>query len=244
MTQDDFLGGRISVLQPKSGYRAATDPVLLAAACTAKTGDKVLDLGCGVGVAGLCLAARVPDVQVTGVELQADYAHLGRRNASLTGLPMQVFEADLADLPHELRDSSFDHVIANPPFFLNGTTAPDPGRATARHEETPLAEWIATAGKRLRPKGWLTVILPASRLPNLLEDLAPRFGSTEVLPLAARPGRDADRIIVRSRKGGKGAFRLLATLILHHGNEHGSDGDDYSDKATAILRHGSAIDWS
>ena len=52
---DDFLGGKLRVKQPKKGYRAGIDPVLLAASVNAHIGDNILDLGCGVGVASLCL---------------------------------------------------------------------------------------------------------------------------------------------------------------------------------------------
>ena len=82
-TTDDFLGGLVSVIQPRKGYRAGVDAVLLAASIPAKPGQQVLELGCGVGVASLCLAARVPDLTMTGVELQSDYAALALQNACL-----------------------------------------------------------------------------------------------------------------------------------------------------------------
>ncbi|MEL6264223.1 MAG: methyltransferase, partial [Pseudomonadota bacterium] len=60
MTHDRLLGGRVGLTQPRQGYRAATDPVLLAAAVPAAAGETVLELGIGAGAAVLCLAARVP----------------------------------------------------------------------------------------------------------------------------------------------------------------------------------------
>ena len=68
------------------GFIAATDAVLLAAACPAVAGQSVLDLGCGAGAAALCLAARVPEVQLSGLELQPAYAALARRNAAENGI--------------------------------------------------------------------------------------------------------------------------------------------------------------
>ncbi|WP_370553443.1 hypothetical protein [Falsirhodobacter sp. alg1] len=41
LTEDGFLDGRLRILQPRDGYRAATDPVFLAAAVPAKQGDLV-----------------------------------------------------------------------------------------------------------------------------------------------------------------------------------------------------------
>ncbi|MEX3017000.1 tRNA1(Val) (adenine(37)-N6)-methyltransferase [Gymnodinialimonas hymeniacidonis] len=235
LTQDGFLGGRVQAWQPRTGYRAATDPVFLAAACPAKAGEHVLELGCGAGVAALCLAARVA-CHVTGVERQAFYADLARRNG------VDVVEADLTALPAELRQRSFDHVIANPPYLAAGagTAAEDAGREGAFREETPLAEWCTVARARLKPGGWLTMIHLAERLPDVLAGLD-GFGSIAVLPLAAREGRDAGRVVLRARKGGRGAFRLCAPVLIHEGATHLRDGDDYSATARAVLRDGAAL---
>ena len=115
LTHDAFLCGRLHLWQPRKGYRAATDPVLLVAACPAVAGQRVLDLGCGAGAASLCLAARVPGLQLAGLELQAAYATLARRNAAENGIDMQVEEGDLASMPRALR-VAFDHVIAKTPY--------------------------------------------------------------------------------------------------------------------------------
>jgi tRNA1(Val) A37 N6-methylase TrmN6 len=242
LTEDLFLGGRLRLLQPRHGYRAATDPVLLAAACPATSGQNVLELGCGVGVASLCLGARVEGLRLHGLELQADYADLARRNAQATGATLDVHEGDLRRMPAALR-VSFHHVIANPPYFArgNGSPARDPGREIAQREETPLSDWVLAARKRLHPGGWLTMINAADRLPDILIALTGGFGSIAVLPLAARSGRDAGRVIVRARKGGRGPFRLCAAAILHDGLHHDGDRDDYSALARAVLRDGAAL---
>ena len=131
LTHDAFLCGKLHLWQPRRGYRAATDPVLLAAACPALPGQSVLDLGCGVGAAALCLAARVPDLRLFGLEVQPDYAALAQRNAAENGIAMQVECGDLADMPPALR-IGFDHVIANPPYYpRGGTHSPIAGRDMA-----------------------------------------------------------------------------------------------------------------
>lgn len=243
LTADGFLDGRLTILQPRSGYRAATDPVLLAASVPAVAGQKVLELGCGAGVASLCLAARVAELQSVGVERQPAYADLARRNAAANGLRIEVIDSDLAALPKSLRATSFDHVLANPPYFRagGGTQARDQGREAAFREETPLAAWIDAGLRRLSPGGWLTMIHLAERLDDILAALRGRAGSALILPIAPRPGRAATRVLLRARKGGKAPLQLLAPFILHDGPEHLADGDDFTPDARAVLRKGAAL---
>lgn len=241
LTDDAFLCGRLRLWQPARGYRAATDPVLLAAACPAEPGQSVLDLGCGAGAAALCLGLRVPGLALAGLELQPAYADLARRNAARNGLAMQVACGDLADMPADLR-RPFDQVIANPPYYTpGGTRAADPGRELALRADRPLADWVTAAARRLRPGGWLTMIFAAEALPGVLAAVQGRLGSAAVLPLAPRAGRAAGRVILRARKGGRAPFRLLAPLVLHAGAAHDGDREDYTPEAEAILRQGAAI---
>jgi tRNA1(Val) A37 N6-methylase TrmN6 len=243
VTEDKFLGGELVLMQPRDGYRAGVDPVFLAASVAAHDGESVLDLGCGVGAAGLCLARRVPGVTLVGVERQPDYADLARKNAFDNDIDMEVIEADLADLPAEVKDRSFDHVIMNPPYYLRerSTTSDDPGREAALFEDTPLATWIDIATRRLTHRGYLTMIQRAERLPEILGGMDDRLGSILVKPLLPRDGRAAVLVLVQARKGGRGAFRLAAPLILHDGAEHVGDSESYRREVSAILRDGAAL---
>ncbi|GAA6200911.1 methyltransferase [Aquicoccus sp. SU-CL01552] len=245
LSRDAFLGGRLFLYQPRRGYRAGVDPVLLAASVPARAGQSVLELGCGVGAAILSLGARVPGLRLTGVEVQPGYADLARRNAAANALEMEVVCADLVDLPAALRQRQFDHVIANPPYFRAGThvSAEDPGRRLALGERTPLEDWQAVAARRLAPRGYLHLIQRSERLPDLLAGCAGRLGSLEVLPLAARAGRAPELVILRARKGGRGAFRLHAPVILHEGARHVRDADSYQTEIAQVLRAAAALPW-
>ncbi len=237
LTCNDFLGGRVRLWQPRSGYRAGVDPVLLAASVPAQAGQSVLELGCGAGAAIQCLMARVPHLKATGVELQAGYADLARRNSEQNAA-ITLVEADLNALPNDLRQEQFDHVIANPPYYRAGAHSPatDAGRQIALGEDTPLEDWINVAARRLAPRGYLHMIQRADRLPDMLAGCAGRLGSIQVLPLAPRVDRGAELVVLRARKGGRAAFRLHAPLILHLGEQHVEDGESYTPVVSAVLR--------
>jgi tRNA1Val (adenine37-N6)-methyltransferase len=243
LTQDQFLGGKLSIWQPKKGYRAGADPVFLAASVAASDGDTVLELGCGVGVASLCLGHRVPGLIMTGVELQRDYADLARKNAVENDIAVEVSTGDLCALPDAIRMQSFDHVLANPPYFKAEarTKAADHGRETALAGKTPLAVWVDVAIRRLKPGGSLNFIQKIDRLPELLVSLDHRVGGICVKPLAPRQERSADIVIVTARKGARAPFRLMPPLVLHDGLQHERDGESYSATARAILRDGQPL---
>lgn len=242
LTLDAFLGGLVRAWQPRDGYRAATDPVFLAASVQARAGESVLELGCGVGVASLCLNARVAGLSLTGVEVQGPYAALAIRNAALNTAPLRVIEADLTAMPDDVRAQSFDHVIANPPYYAaSGPAARDAGRDRALREETPLALWLDVALRRVRDGGFVTLIHLTERLPDLLAGLTPR-ACVMVLPLAARAQRPAKRVIVQARKGGRAPLVLLPPLVIHEGDHHPGDGEYFTETVRRIMRGAGGLD--
>ena len=118
VTEDRFLGGQLTLMQPRTGYRAGVDPVFLAAAISAQAGESVLDLGCGAGAAALCLGTRVPGLKLVGVERQADYADLARINAFDNNIAMEVYTGDLTEMPPPIAPVMFDQIGA--PRELDG----------------------------------------------------------------------------------------------------------------------------
>ncbi|MGD1876983.1 MAG: tRNA1(Val) (adenine(37)-N6)-methyltransferase [Kiloniellaceae bacterium] len=241
LTEDGFLAGRLRLRQPAAGYRAAIDPVLLAAAVPAAAGETVADLGCGVATAGLCLLVRVPGVAVSGLELQPPLAALATENADLNGYGdrLTVVLGDVAAPPPAFGRCRFDHVMLNPPYLEPGA-----GRAP-QHElrriatvEGPaaLASWLACALGLLRPRGSLTVIHRADRVDRLLALLSTGCGDLAVFPLWPRRGENAKRVLVQARKGSAGPLRFLAGLALH--DAVGA----YTPEAEAVLRDAQGLE--
>jgi tRNA1(Val) A37 N6-methylase TrmN6 len=242
-TTDKFLGGRLVISQPKTGYRAGVDPVLLAASIPARSGQSILELGCGVAVASLCLARRVGEVSITGLEILPQIAQLARDNAQANGLAMQVVAGDIAEMPTELRNVQFDHVMANPPYFdrRRGSVASSVLKERSRGEQTPLAVWTKAAGRRVKPKGFVHFIFCTERLPELLQALPPSLGSVEVKPLVPRVNKSSELLILSARKLGRAGFKLLPAIVMHEGKSHQKDKADYTSLVTSVLRNAQAL---
>ncbi len=258
VTDDAFLGDALAIFQPAQGYRAGLDAVLLAAACGATAGQnaRVLDVGAGVGVAGLCVARRVPDARVTLVEREPTLADLARRNIDRNGFQdrARVVELDVAagggavhrarvETPPErpsVLPGAFTHVIANPPYFAHGHGTASPARLKAASHQMAGGEldawfrFIATAASR---DGVATMIHRAAALGVLLDGLGQRFGDLRVLPLYPRAGDAAHRVIVQGRKGSRAPLTLLPGLALH------GDGHAFVERIDAVLRGGAALEW-
>jgi len=245
ITEDAVLGGRLRLRQPRRGHRVGHDAILLAAACPARAGDKAVDLGAGVGAAGLALAARVPDTTVSLVEIDPRLAALAQENAGLNRLETRVRAVALdAAAPARafsaagLGPDSVARVLMNPPFNdpERQRTSPDAGRALAHAApRAVLMPWIKTATRLLRARGTLTLIWRADGLADVLAALAPVFGAAAVTPVYPAPDKPAIRILVTAVKASRGPLALLAPLML-------ADASGCPTAAAeAVLRDGAAL---
>jgi tRNA1(Val) A37 N6-methylase TrmN6 len=243
-TSDAFLGGRISVLQPSQGHRSGSDAVWLQAAVPARRGEKVLDAGAGVGVAGLCLLARVPGSLVTAVEIDPALCAMAKANATRNGFADRfvAIEADITAPQNELCAKGlvaegYDHVMANPPYYAEGTVRPSPASASAHvMASNGIEAWLRFFAGMVASKGLLTLIHLPERLPRLLPLLDGRFGGIKIFPLFPRDRTPATRLIMQARKGSRAPLQILSGLVLH-----GASGA-YSDAAESVLRRGAALD--
>ena len=244
LSTDSVLGGRLTLRQMVSGHRVGHDALLLAAFAPADRRTAV-DLGTGVGSAGLAFLARVPEARATLVEIDPALAALAAENAALNGFDTraQVVVADVAALgrpsgPLRPEKGAADLVLANPPFNADARhrTSPDATRARAHMADADLlSEWVRAADRCLGARGVLCLIHRPEALAEILAALARGFGAVEILPVHPRPDRPAVRLLIRAVKGRRTPPALLPGLVLA-----GADGAP-TPEAEAVLRDGAAL---
>ena len=240
LTDDAVLGGRLRLTQKRRGHRVGHDAILLAAASGARAGDQAIDLGSGVGAAGLALAIRVPEVEVTLVEIDPELAAIAKENIVRNGLQQRVRAVALdatapadAFAAHGIEPGTADRVLMNPPFrdAARQNLSPDPQRRAA-HAAAPgaIAGWVDAAARLMHSAGTLTLIWRADGLAEVLAALDARFGGVAVMPVHGRAGQPAIRILLRASKGSRAPLMLLPGLSLN--DEEGRP----TAEAEAVLR--------
>ncbi len=242
-SEDAVLGGKLVLRQPLRGHRFGHDSILLAAATPARAGEHAVELGAGVGAAGLALARRIEALTVTLVEIDPALTALANANAVRNALGGRVRAVCLdvaapaaAFAAAQLASEAADHVLMNPPFNAPQNPSPDRGRRMARtasHETLSL--WLHAAARLLRPAGVVTLIWRADGLDSVLAALATGFGAVSILPIYPKPDVPAIRVLARAAKDRSGPLSLLPGLVLA-----GADGKP-SAQANAVLRDGAAL---
>ena len=240
-TCDALLGGRLSLMQPRVGYRAGLDAALLAAAVGLEAGERGLEAGCGPGAALLQAAARSPGAALVGVEKDAAALALALANIARNGMAerVQAVAGEVGARFAALGLQPFDAAFANPPFFDDpgALRAPHPARRAAWMADDGLAAWTGFLLKAVREGGRIVVVHRADRLADLLEGLGEGAGSLQVRPVHAFAERPAKRVLVRAVKTGRAPLSLLPPLVLR--DEAGPRAD-----AEAILRGEAALGWA
>ena len=241
-TADAFYNGQVTVLQPKTGFRAGTDSLLLAAALDHAFSGSALEIGCGSGGALLPAASRASEAQFTGLELDSVAADLARRGVEANGFEtrVEIVTGTAADLPRDWQNS-FDLVFSNPPFFEAGSIqTPGPGKDAAYLESLPLKDWINAMLFALRPKGVFLMVHRAADMARILSVIERQAGEITVLPVHSYPGAEAKRVLLRASKALRsGPMRLLEPHYLYQ-----EKGGERTTWARAMQEEGAGIDWN
>ena len=248
VSEDVFLGGKLTIRQPRHGYRAGVDAVLLAAAVRpAPEGPhKLLDVGAGAGTVGLCAAARLANLSVVLLEREGALARLAAENVAANGLGSRVRAVSASVTSPAvtlgslgLAADSFDQCVANPPYHDDtaGTPARDPFKSGAHAMPADsLEDWVRFMARMVRPSGRATMIHKADALEAILSLMAPRFGALVVFPVFPRAGQSAIRVIVEGIKGSRDPLSLRPGIVLH------GEGNAFLPSANAILHQGAALE--
>jgi tRNA1(Val) A37 N6-methylase TrmN6 len=237
ISTDTLLGGQVTILQPRHGYRAAIDPLLLAASVKAEKGHQVLDVGSGTGAVALCLASRIAGLQMTGLDSDEGFCALARQSVEMNGLDIDIQHGDLFSLPSALRGNAFDHVVSNPPYW-----SPENNRPAAANKRganflngVTLADWIKACMSLVVDRGVLSLIIPAERLDIAMGALAGKAGNLYILPLWPKQGVQAKRVILQATRSSRAGTHICAGLVLHNRN------DSYTPEAQRVLHDGQAL---
>ena len=244
-TRDGFLDGRVTLVQPRGGHRAGLDAALLQALVPGDATGHAVDLGCGAGTIGFCVAARAAGILVTGVEREAELAgcaraalelaensHFAQRVSIVEGDAAAAWEPGLK-LASGLAERSVDWVLTNPPWDARDRVRPSPDERKARAhviDDAGISAWLDSAARLLKPGGRLGIIQRAAALGDILAALSGRFGDVAVLPIHPHAGEPASRIVVRARLAHRGPLRVAHGLALH------APGGAWTHEADAILR--------
>jgi len=228
LTDDAFLGGALHILQPLKGYRAGIDAVLLAASLNLGEHKKarVLDVGSGVGVAGLCIATRCTEASVTLLEKQSVLSGLAHKNVVRNKFESRVHIANCDVLAPvstaKVRQHMFDHVISNPPYYDDNKIRNSANSLKAQSNAMPqdaLQHWIKFMAQATKPGGSATIVHLAERLPDILKYFTMYFGEICVQPLHPRLNKKASRILLRGIRDSKAPMQISPGVTLHNSKD-------------------------
>lgn len=248
VTEDLFLGDQVSIRQPRQGYRAGVDAVLLAATVRDRPAGPgtILDIGAGAGTVALCVATRLPHVTGVLLEREPELAALAAGNIARNGLSsrLRAVKASVTSPASvlsalDLEAEMFDQCLANPPYHDDSAGTASPSALKAASHAMPhagLDDWARFMARMVKPGGRATLIHKADCLPRILEVMTPRFGDLTILPIHPRHHDNAIRVIVEGIKGSRAPLKVRPGFVLHE------DGNGFTPQAVAILRHGATLE--
>lgn len=235
-----FLDGRLTIWQPKAGFRFSADALWLAHFVLQETTQRgtFVELGVGSGIVStLLLSAGFSAGE--GVEIDPEMVQCATATFQANGLESHygLVEGDLCRISKFLPAGKSPLVVANPPYYPVGVgrLSPDPAVARARHELACTLKDVLTSSRYLLPPGgYLAVVYPVSRLPELMRHLPENKLAPVVLRLVQpRCDEGASHALLLARKGTKGSLVVRPPLVTHL-NE-GGYGPWYRDLTGMVL---------
>ena len=234
LSSDTVLDGKVLILQSKKGFRVSIDSILLAS--SVGQFSNCLELGSGSGVISICLAKRISNSKIVGIEKNIDLVNLSKKNLIKNNLTENEIKFLCLDIMSsefsKLFNNTFDRVIMNPPYFDKDiiNRSKNFEKASARYElKSDLEDWIEAAYKKLLTKGYLNFIFRTGSLQRVLKILDKRWGDIRIFPLWPKVKKESKLFLVQARKDAKAESKMLPGLISH--NKDGS----YTDSCNDVL---------
>lgn len=231
LTEDTILNGKITLFQPKKGYRVAIDPILLSHFVNIQPNQNILDVGCGVGTISLILKKKENTSEIFAIDIDETMCEICKKNSLKNALEINVINISIENIINNklLKNKLFDHVVTNPPFFEQKSSRISKTKLLANFETIQLSDWILCCLKKVKNKGIFSIIHSAHRLNDILHTLNRKVGNIEIIPIYSTEKSDAIRVIVKCIKNSKAHTRISNSLLLHE-----KDGK-YTDNLNEIL---------
>ena len=243
LSTNKILGGYISILQLKKGFRVGIDSILLAS--SVNNCSCCLELGSGSGVISVCIAKRIPNIEILGIENNIELVNIANKNVEKNGLSENNIKFLCLDVVGKefkiLHNNYFDQVVMNPPYFSEKSVNPSKNTEIfkARYESKSfLEDWVNIAYKKLIPKGSLNFIFRTESIDRVLAILNPHWGDIRIYPLWPKAGIESKLFLIQAKKDVKTKAKILPGMILH--NKNGS----YTDACNDVLLNRDLVQMS
>ena len=202
---EPFRFQHFALCHEASTQRIGTDSVLLAAVMPLRDVHTVLDIGCGCGVVGFCIADRlrragVKDVTLTGIDIDEASVLEAQGNAARfpnqEGVQFEFRQMSLQQRVLQVERKRYDLIVSNPPFFVSSLKPADARRRQARHTDGTLSfrELATGAAQLLAPSGRFGLILPSNEFADFEKASQGQLYLAEQWRIRPTPAKPVHRI--------------------------------------------------
>lgn len=191
---------QFSVDDEQCAMKVGTDGVLLGAWADVAESKHILDIGTGSGLIALMVAQRSVEAKVLGIDIDANAVCQARSNFAKSPWSERL-TAEQCDVRELYTEQQFDHIVSNPPYFVETTESPNEARATARHAtHLKFGDIIAVAERLLADGGRLSVILPTDVAAMFRCEAFERLWLSRQTNVVTKPGEAPRRTMMEFRK--------------------------------------------
>lgn len=213
----------LKIIQNPDYFCFGIDAVLLSwfASGAVRKKSRVIDLGTGTGIIPLLLYGRTGAQKIQALEIQENMVEMAGRSIACNGLEekIEIIHGDIRNPGEQVRPTSYDVVVSNPPYMKvgHGLKNPMETKAIARHEILCGIEDIAIFAKRmLKDRGKLFLIHRADRLADIMSAMRDHRVEPKRLqfihPYADKP---ANLVLVEGMKAGKPYLITEAPIVVY-----------------------------